>query len=117
MSSQPDGAFPRVNHALIKQGQYIGLIVSVVGRTVNFDGQSNLEIECSDGGRVTITVDPEYNYVPGQVLEIMGHLMDENTIQHFISRDLGESMDMEVYSEMISKVLTNPKYASLFNAM
>jgi hypothetical protein len=30
---------------------------------------------------VTITVDPEYNYVPGQVLEIMGHLMDENTIQ------------------------------------
>jgi hypothetical protein len=81
MSSQPDGAFPRVNHALIKQGQYIGLIVSVVGRTVNFDGQSNLEIECSDGGRVTITVDPEYNYVPGQVLEIMGHLMDENTIQ------------------------------------
>lgn len=30
---------------------------------------------------MTITVDPEYNYVPGQVLEIMGHLMDENTIQ------------------------------------
>lgn len=98
---------------------------------------------------MNVSVDGDYVFSPGKVIEIMGHLLDENTLQvrcrvvcgmyhpngtsflikhmtigyfslaakqHFISRQLGDEMALEVYNDMISQVYSNPKYKSLFNA-
>ena len=35
-------------------------------------------------------------------------------LQHFVSRELGEGMDFDVYNQVISKVLTNSKYSDIF---
>ncbi|KAL3782903.1 hypothetical protein HJC23_004882 [Cyclotella cryptica] len=116
MSQQPDGAFPRVNAAMIKSGQYNNLIVSLVCRTINFDGVGVMLVECADGGKMNVSVDGDYVFSPGKVIEIMGHLVDENALQHFISRELGDEMALDVYNDMITQVYSNPKYKSLFNA-
>ena len=37
--------------------------------------------------------------------------------QYFISRDLGDDFDFANYNGLITKVMTNPKYADLFAIM
>jgi DNA/RNA endonuclease YhcR with UshA esterase domain len=79
--SLPDGAFPRVNAAMIQSGKYLDMITSVVGMPVSFDGDSTVEFECVDGGRVPILVSPEFIFVPGKLMEIMGAVQADNSIQ------------------------------------
>ena len=74
--SQPDGAFPRVNLAMIKSGNYDNLIISLVCRTVEYNGEGILQVECADGGPMSVTVDEGYQFVPNKIVEIMGHLAD-----------------------------------------
>ena len=38
-------------------------------------------------------------------------------LQYFISRDLGEGFDFANYNQLISNVLTNPKYDDLFGIL
>mmetsp|Transcript_42150 Transcript_42150/g.73940 ORF Transcript_42150/g.73940 Transcript_42150/m.73940 type:complete len:102 (-) Transcript_42150:354-659(-) len=42
------------------------------------------------------------------------HILCFLSTQHFISRELGEDFDFANYNQLVSKVLTNPKYADLF---
>lgn len=79
--SLPDGAFPRVNAAMIQSGKFLDMIASVVGMPVSFDGDSTVEFECVDGGRVPVLVSPEFTFVPGKVMEIMGAVQADNSIQ------------------------------------
>lgn len=76
---QPDGAYPRVNATMINEGLFNNMIVSIVGRAVNFDGANLLQLESGDGGRVNINLsDAEFHYVPGQIIEVIGHLDGKN---------------------------------------
>lgn len=113
-NGQADGAFPRVNASMLHAGTLEGTIVSVVGKMVSFDGQETLEFECVDGGKIQVQVGPDFSFTAGQVIEIMGSANGDNTIQHFISRELGDDFDFDNYNRLISKVLNNPKYADLF---
>lgn len=79
MASQPDGAFPRVNLAMIKSGNYNNLIVSLVCRLVEYNGEGIMQVECSDGGAYNVQVDEGYEFTPNKVVEIMGHLQDGET--------------------------------------
>eukprot|EP00956_Cyclotella_meneghiniana_P036186 scaffold122672_cov58-Cyclotella_meneghiniana.AAC.2 len=102
--SQPDGAFPRVNLAMIKSGNYDNLIISLVCRTVEYNGEGILQVECADGGPMSVTVDEGYQFVPNKIVEIMGHLADgEQPLQHFVTRDLGDGMALDTYNDMITQ--------------
>ena len=79
--SLPDGAFPRVNAAMIHSGEYVNCIASVVGMPVSFDGESAVDFECVDGGRVQVIVSPEFMFVPGKVMEIMGAVQEDRSVQ------------------------------------
>ena len=79
MASQPDGAFPRVNLAMIKSGNYDNLIVSLVCRTIEFNGEGIMQVECADGGAMSVMVEEGYKFTPNKVVEIMGHLRDGDT--------------------------------------
>lgn len=113
-NGQVDGVFPRVNASIIQGGKLDGTIISVVGKMVSFDGQETLEFECVDGGKVQVQVGPDFSFTTGKIVEIMGSANEDNTVQHFISRDLGDAFDCDNYNRLISKVLNNPKYADLF---
>ena len=143
--AQPDGAFPRVNLAMIKSGKYDNLIVSLVCRHVEYDGVNTLRVECADGGAMPVQVDEGYEFAPGKVVEIMGHLQDGETplqvsgpfvsylvktcahylltrtnhrdLQHFLTRSVGEGLSLDVYNDMIEQVWTNHKYKDLFAQM
>ena len=79
--SLPDGAFPRLNASGIQSGQHVNSIASVVGKCISFDGASTLQLECVDGGTVNVLVAPEFAFVPGKVMEIMGSVQEDGTIQ------------------------------------
>lgn len=79
--SLPDGAFPRLNASGVQSGQHVNSIASVVGKCVSFDGASSLQLECVDGGKVDVLVPPEFAFVPGKVMEVMGSVQEDGTIQ------------------------------------
>ena len=79
--SLPDGAFPRVNASMINSGEYVNCIASVVGIPVSFDGEGTVEFECVDGGSVQVIVSPEFAFVPGKAMEVMGAVQDDKSVQ------------------------------------
>eukprot|EP00585_Thalassiosira_rotula_P013092 CAMPEP_0196130896 /NCGR_PEP_ID=MMETSP0910-20130528/1107_1 /TAXON_ID=49265 /ORGANISM="Thalassiosira rotula, Strain GSO102" /LENGTH=117 /DNA_ID=CAMNT_0041390281 /DNA_START=61 /DNA_END=414 /DNA_ORIENTATION=+ len=113
-NGQPDGAFPRLNASMLHAGNWDSTIVSIVGKAVSFDGMQTLEFECADGGKVQVQVGPDFNFEHGKAMEIMGAANEDKTVQHFISRDLGEGFDFSNYNQLITKVLNNSKYSDLF---
>lgn len=79
--SLPEGAFPRLNASMVHSGAYTGSIASVVGKTISFDGEQIVELECVDGGRVQIVASPDFSFIPGMILEIMGAIQEDKTVQ------------------------------------
>ena len=80
--SLPDGAFPRLNASMVQSGQWNNSIASVIGKSLSFDGASILEFECVDGGKINVNVDPNaFTFVPGRVMEVMGSINDDGSIQ------------------------------------
>lgn len=79
--SLPEGAFPRLNASMVHSGAYTGSIASVVGKAISFDGEQTVELVCVDGGRVQIMTSPDFSFVPGMVVEIMGAVQEDRTIQ------------------------------------
>jgi hypothetical protein len=79
--SLPEGAFPRLNASMVHSGAYTGSIASVVGKAISFDGEQTVELECVDGGRVQIITSPDFSFVPGMIVEIMGAVQEDKTVQ------------------------------------
>jgi hypothetical protein len=64
---------------MIKSGNYDNMIVSLVCRLVEFNGEGIMRVECADGGAMSVQVDEGYDFVPNKIVEIMGHLQDGDT--------------------------------------
>ncbi|GMI06840.1 hypothetical protein TrRE_jg12382 [Triparma retinervis] len=105
---QEGGFYPRLNAAGIEEGRFDGMIVSVVGKQISNDGQV-LVLEDGAGGQMKVTSpDTAQNT---QYVEIVG-ACQEGSIQHFVTRQLGDEFDMDTYNQMIN--LQNGKYQELF---
>ncbi|KAL7547660.1 hypothetical protein ACHAWF_014781 [Thalassiosira exigua] len=111
---QADGEFTRLNAQMLREGNFDGNIVSLVGRAVSFDGVQTLELECVDGGKVQVLMQPDFSYEHGKVMEIMGAANEDKTVQQFISRDLSDDFDFNNYNQLVSKVLNNKQYNDLY---
>lgn len=81
-AEQPNGAFPRLNAALLESnaGMFTDMVVSLVGKAISFDGQ-NLTFECADGGKVQILMQGDYTFQQGQCMEIMGSPQEDKSFQ------------------------------------
>ena len=68
---QIDGAYPRLNAAMVATGQYNGQLVSLVGKFV-----SPQQFECSDRGQVQLdAAHADVDQIPqGVAVEIMGQV-------------------------------------------
>mmetsp|Transcript_111229 Transcript_111229/g.321595 ORF Transcript_111229/g.321595 Transcript_111229/m.321595 type:complete len:120 (-) Transcript_111229:104-463(-) len=108
---QEDGAYPRVNGALLQTQQYNGMIVSAVGKVV---GPNTLQ--AADGTSITLDTDNIAESLvvdPDMCVEIIGSAQDATTIMAFISRSLGSDMDLELYNKMIA-MQQSPQYCRYF---
>mmetsp|Transcript_5798 Transcript_5798/g.8208 ORF Transcript_5798/g.8208 Transcript_5798/m.8208 type:complete len:126 (+) Transcript_5798:120-497(+) len=110
MSAQEDGAYPRLNAEHMNSGQYVGNIVSLVGCVESFDG-SIVQFKCADGGVVNVMADSEFAINTGGFAELIGAVNEDNTLQLFVTRELPNDMDLEVYNQMLVQVIHNPKFA------
>mmetsp|Transcript_9669 Transcript_9669/g.22208 ORF Transcript_9669/g.22208 Transcript_9669/m.22208 type:complete len:118 (+) Transcript_9669:74-427(+) len=112
--SAVDGGYPRLNASMLQTGQWGDAIISVVGKTVGFDG-SSVSFECADGGKIQVgNIPPEFEFTPGKAVEIVGAAQADGTVQYFIERELTEGFDFDNYNQLISKVMNQPKYQDLF---
>ena len=76
-----DGAFERINAAILKEGTN-SQVISLVGRVVGYDGNGHATVEAADGGMVQVeNVEPAFNYVEGMIAEIMGAPIGGDSIQ------------------------------------
>ncbi len=48
---------------------------------VSFDGDSIVDFECVDAGRVQVFVSPDFEFVQGKVMEIMGAVQEDGSVQ------------------------------------
>ena len=70
----PDGAFPRLNASLLRQGGFNDKLASFVGK---FEDRETFR--CCDGGTIRLQ-DVEADYPPDMVVEIMVQTMDQETV-------------------------------------
>eukprot|EP01083_Nonionella_stella_P142448 440819_1 len=112
-----DGVYPRVNGEQINDGQYGGMMVSVVGRMQETDGQSWCTIEACDGKTVKCMANPDdLGFQQGQVAEIMGAIAEDGQgFDAFVARPLGDDFDLPLYNDLITKVASpDSKFSQYF---
>lgn len=81
LKNKMDGAFERINAAILKEGTN-SQVISLVGRVVGYDGNGHATVEAADGGMVQVeNVEPAFNYVEGMIAEIMGAPIGGDSIQ------------------------------------
>ena len=80
MAAQEDGQYPRINASMHRSGQYVGKIVSLVGRVEAFDG-TTVTLRCADGANVSITADPDFCQPTGTIIEVVGFVNEDNSVQ------------------------------------
>ena len=77
-----EGRYPRLNSSMLNTGKWVGCLVSLVGKVVNRDEDGKKAIlECSDGGKVTVHVDKDFKSSPEKVIEVMGSMNEDMSIQ------------------------------------
>ncbi len=78
MTDQEDGAYPRINGAMLQSQQYNGMIVSAVGRVL---GPHTLQ--AADGTNITLDTDNVAEALvvnPEMCVEIIGSAQDATTL-------------------------------------
>ena len=72
-----DGAFPRLNASLLRQGSWTDSLASLVGKF-----EDRRTFRCADGGTVSISDDDGEmeGYTEDSVVEIMGQVIDQTTV-------------------------------------
>mmetsp|Transcript_26286 Transcript_26286/g.38844 ORF Transcript_26286/g.38844 Transcript_26286/m.38844 type:complete len:117 (+) Transcript_26286:59-409(+) len=113
MSEQPDGSYPRINGKVLKSGEYVNKIVSLVGKVEVFDGTS-IQLTCSDGVIASVQCETDAEVMQGSTYELIGLSNDNGTLQLFVSRELTQDMDVDLYNRMILDVQHNPKFSGYF---
>jgi len=75
---QIDGAYPRINGAMLQSQQYNGMIVSAVGRVVGGN-----TLQTADGTNITLDTDNIAEPLvvnPDMCVEVMGSALDATTL-------------------------------------
>merc|ERR1711862_184566 len=84
--------------------------ISLIGKVISNDG-SILVLQCADGGKAQVRIEPDFS-ARGPIIEIVGVIDDNSTstIQAFVSREMGNDFDLDLYNKMIEKVYMNNRY-------
>ncbi|GAB9463705.1 hypothetical protein Gpo141_00001154 [Globisporangium polare] len=109
MSFGGGGTAPRVNKKTLSA--YIGRTVALVG-SVESHMPTAVVLRASDGGIVNVNPAPGSDY-SSKVVEVIGRVVDSETIQEFKATLFGEDFDLETYDQLVQ--LAQSKYRGLFD--
>jgi hypothetical protein len=111
--AQEDGSYPRLNASMLHSRQFVGKIVSLVGCVESFDG-TNIQLKCADNAMISVhSGDAGFNLPPGTFVEVVGFVNEDNTVTLFVTRELTNDFDLDIYNKMLS-VQHNPKFVQFF---
>lgn len=80
MAQQEDGAYPRLNAAMLNSRNFNGKIVSLVGCVEAFDG-TNISLKCADNATVAVAAgESDFNHPAGTFVELIGFVNEDNTV-------------------------------------
>ncbi|KAL7694005.1 putative replication factor A protein [Plasmopara halstedii] len=99
---------PRVNKKTMSE--YIGTTVALVG-AVESHRPTAVVLRTSDGGIVNVTPQPGSDY-GSRFVEVIGRVIDSETIQEFKTTLFGDNFDLDVYDNFVQ--LSTTKYKHLF---
>uniref|UniRef100_M4C0N3 Replication factor A protein 3 n=1 Tax=Hyaloperonospora arabidopsidis (strain Emoy2) TaxID=559515 RepID=M4C0N3_HYAAE len=99
---------PRVNKK--SMGAYVGHTVALVG-AIESHSPTAVVLRTSDGGIVNVTPQPGSDY-GSKVVEVIGRVVDSQTIQEFKTTLFGDTFDLDVYDQFVG--LAQTKYKHLF---
>ncbi|ETP31125.1 hypothetical protein F442_19988 [Phytophthora nicotianae P10297] len=99
---------PRVNKKTM--GAYVGRTVALVG-AVESHSPTAVVLRTSDGEIVNVTTQPGTDY-GSKVVEVIGRVVDSETIQEFKTTLFGDNFDLDVYDQFVQ--LSQSKYKHLF---
>ncbi|KAG3082361.1 hypothetical protein PI124_g19196 [Phytophthora idaei] len=99
---------PRVNKKTM--GAYVGHTVALVG-AVESHSHTAVVLRTSDGEIVNVTTQPGTDY-GSKVVEVIGRVVDSETIQEFKTTLFGDNFDLDVYDQFVQ--LSQTKYKHLF---
>ncbi|DAZ95004.1 TPA: hypothetical protein N0F65_003630, partial [Lagenidium giganteum] len=107
--SYAEGTAPRVNKKTM--GSYVGRTVALVG-AVESHMPTAVVLRTSDGGHVNVKPAPGSDY-GSKVVEVIGRVLDSETIQEFKATLFGENFDLESYDQLLQ--LSQGKFRPLFD--
>ncbi|RLN88477.1 hypothetical protein BBJ28_00011989 [Nothophytophthora sp. Chile5] len=99
---------PRVNKKTM--GAYVGRTVALVG-AVESHTPTAAVLRTSDGEIVNVKPQPGSNY-GSKVVEVIGRVVDTETIQEFKATPFGDDFDLENYDQLVQ--LAQTKFRQLF---
>ncbi|KAH7816309.1 Replication protein A 14 kDa subunit [Monocercomonoides exilis] len=104
---------PRINASMFPA--MIGKTVRIVGKyegQFSEDGSEGIIITTSDGKKVNVIQDPGDSAPTNQYIEVLGNVINENSIQEVFLVDFGDSFDLGLYDQCVK--LINGPFKSLF---
>mmetsp|Transcript_17195 Transcript_17195/g.24308 ORF Transcript_17195/g.24308 Transcript_17195/m.24308 type:complete len:116 (-) Transcript_17195:377-724(-) len=110
---QEDGYYPRLSKTLLNKS-HANMIVSMVGSLESIMGES-LDLRTADGKIQKVLVEPDFVFQQGNIVEIVGAVTHDNSIQCFVTREMGADFDLELYNELITKI--QPRFSEYFNVV
>merc|ERR1712226_1512260 len=86
-------------------------IVSVVGSMEYINGNA-VTLKCAGSGSLKVYVDPDFQFMQGSIVDVIGAVTTEDEMQCFVFRELGSEFDLDLYNDFIMKI--QPKFPEYF---
>ena len=110
------GCYPRLNSTSLRNPESHNMIVSVIGSMEACDGE-NLTLKTADGGTIRVgEIDGNLDFQQGQIIEVIG-LNHGSHVQFFVKREISQDFDLQLYNDLITKILPNPAFREYFAYM
>ncbi|GAA5873849.1 hypothetical protein JCM16303_002609 [Sporobolomyces ruberrimus] len=100
-----DRPTPRMNAATLGTCQP-GTVVRVIGKVVTVT-DDEVTMTTTDGGQVTVQLDPQSN-IQDKFVEVIGRYNGGMTMQEMISQNLGEDLDLDLANRVVELSHTLP---------
>ncbi|RHZ82193.1 hypothetical protein Glove_112g44 [Diversispora epigaea] len=108
MSDVINKATPRINSTLLSK--YRNEVVRLIGR-VKESSKNSAVLEASDKGQIRILLSPETILQANKIVEIIGRVRDDHSLQELNTTNFGEEFDLDLYENAVQVA---QKYSKLF---
>ncbi|KAI9599349.1 replication factor A protein 3 [Syncephalis fuscata] len=97
---------PRVDSAMLRD--HIGDTVRLVGKVLQLQPPNRALLEAADHGQVNIKLTND-STIGTRFVEVIGRVESNDTVQEYVTLDLGEDFDISLYQQMLPILKQHPQ--------